>query len=200
MRPVEEIQFVTGRLVCWHGYDPSVKVDLSSHAFLSAKGWVLVDPIPLRDEPLAGLQEQKNVTAVILTNANHERAAGDYKQKCGVPIIAHSAAKDDLSVAVDQYISDGEEILGLKAIHLPGFVPGEIALYSAMDGLMMIGDAVINLESHGFALLPDKYCDAPRETRKSLQKLLQFPFEILTFAHGLPIVTGARQRLENLLQ
>ena len=44
-----------------------------------------------------------------------------------------------------------------------------------------------------------KFANDPKAARKSLQKLLQFPFEVMTFAHGLPMITGARQRLEQLL-
>jgi hypothetical protein len=36
--------------------------------------------------------------------------------------------------------------------------------------------------------------------RESLQKLLQFSFETMTFAHGMPIVCGARKRLEQWLE
>ena len=201
MRPADEIQRVNDRLVFWQGYDPSAKVDLSSHAYLTPEGWVLIDPIPLQDEALAELCGPEKIAAILLTNANHERAAVDYHKKSGARIIAHAGAQNALSVKVDQWIHDGEDIFGLTAVHLPGFVEGEIALYAPdAGGVMLMGDALINLQSTGFTLLPDKYCDDPKLARKSLQKLLQFSFEVMTFAHGLPIIAGARRQFEQLLQ
>jgi hypothetical protein len=201
MRPVDEIQPVNDRLVFWQGYDPVVKVDLSSHAYLTPQGWVVIDPIALCDEALAELSSREKIAAIILTNANHGRAAVDYHKKSGAPIFAHTGATGGFSVEVDHWIQDGEDVSGLAVIHLPGFVAGEIALHSQKaGGVMMMGDALINLQSTGFSLLPDKYCDDPKLARNSLQKLLQFSFEVMTFAHGLPIIAGARRQLEPLLQ
>ena len=201
MRPVEEIQQVNARLYFWQGYEPAVKTDLSSHAFLTPHGWLLVDPIPLRDEPFAELLAQNPVAAIVLTSGNHERAAADFQKKCAAPIIAYTDAQGEFSITVDRCIKDGDDVCGLTAIHLPGFAAGEVALHSALDsGTLLVGDALINLPSHGFAMLPDKYCASPKTARASLQKLLQFPFEVMTFAHGLPIIASAKKRLIDLLQ
>ncbi len=81
MRPADEIQQVNDRLVFWQGYDPSAKVDLASHAYLTPEGWVLVDPIPLRDGVLEELGGRGKIEAIFLTSANHERAAADFKIK-----------------------------------------------------------------------------------------------------------------------
>ena len=83
------------------------------------------------------------------------------------------------------------------AVPATGAAPGEIALHA--EGVLHVGDALIHLPSTGFAPLPDKYCTDPRELRAALGKLLRFPCEVLTFAHGLPLVTHARQRLADLL-
>lgn len=201
MRPASEIQLVNDRLVFWQGYDPASKVDLCSHAYLSVQGWVLIDPMPLFDRVFAELRGGQKIAAIILTNANHERAAADYVKKTGAPIIAHEGARKELTVQIDGWLQDGGKFCGMTAIHLPGFVPGEIALHAPeAGGVMMMGDALINLEPLGFALLPDKYCDDAKQARESAQKLLQFSFEVMTFAHGLPIITGAKRKLEQLLQ
>jgi len=201
MRPVDEIQRVNDRLVFWQGYDPSVKVDLCSHAYLAAEGWVLVDPIPLRDDVLAEFRGKEKIAAIVLTNANHERASADFHKKTNAPIFAHADAQGDISPGEIHWIQDGGQVCGLTAVPLPGFVAGEIALHAPdAGGTVMTGDALINLESTGFTLLPDKYCDDPKLAGESAQKLLQFSFEVMTFAHGLPIIAGARRRLEQLLQ
>ena len=193
-----EIQRVTDGLFYWQAYDAAAKVDLSCCARRTARGLVLIDPIPLADAALAELCAQETPAAIIVTNGNHARAAADFRQRFSLPILAHADAFEALGLAVDQGIADGETVLDtFSVITLPGAVPGEIALHA--EGVLHVGDALIHLPSTGFTPLPEKYCTDPRELRAALGKLLRFPFEVLTFAHGLPLVTHARQRLADLL-
>ena len=53
--------------------------------------------------------------------------------------------------------------------------------------------------SHGFTLLPAKYCRDARALRKSLARLLDYSFARMTFAHGNPLTVRAKARLESLL-
>ena len=64
---------------------------------------------------------------------------------------------------------------------------------------MVVGDALINFEPYGFGLLPAKYCRDFKRMRQALTKLLDYSFERILFAHGTPILAGARERLEKLL-
>lgn len=70
------------------GLQPGHKVELMSHAVKGADGRYLVfDPIPLSEFawkrwPLAG-----RVAAIVLTNANHERAAGVWRLRLGCPVF-----------------------------------------------------------------------------------------------------------------
>jgi glyoxylase-like metal-dependent hydrolase (beta-lactamase superfamily II) len=201
MRPVGEIQQVNERLYFWQGYEPAVKTDLSSHAILTSQGWIITDPIPLRDEPLGELLAQSPVAAIVLTNGNHERAAADFQKKCAAPVVAHTGAQGEFFIAVGRWIQDADEVCGLTAVHLPGFAAGEIALYSPLErGTLLMGDALIHSPPLGFAMLPDKYCAEPKTARVSLQKLLPFSFDVMTFAHGLPVVASAKKRFENLIR
>jgi hypothetical protein len=62
-----------------------------------------------------------------------------------------------------------------------------------------MGDAIVNFGSAEFTLLPEKYCLDQKQGRQSLKKLLGVEFQAMTFAHGLPVVSGAKERLEGLL-
>ncbi len=198
MPRADEFQQVTDDLFFWQAYDPAVKVDLSCCARRTAHGLVFIDPIPLTSGALEELCAAESPAAIILTNGNHARAAADYRRRFSIPILAHAGAIAELGLAVDQEIADGETVLGTFAVlTLPGAAPGEIALHAA--GAMHVGDALIHLPPHGFTLLPEKYCADAKEMRRALGKLLRFPFEVLTFAHGLPLVAQARQRLADLL-
>ena len=88
----------------------------------------------------------------------------------------------------------------MEVIEIEGAVAGEIALYQPSNrGTLIVGDALINFEPYGFSLLPKKYCTDQRLMRRSLNRLLDHSFERLLFAHGTPITSGARTRLEQLL-
>ena len=198
MPHAEEFQQVIDGLYFWQAYDPAVKVELSCCARRAACGLVFIDPIPLAKDALAELCNTAVPAAIILTNGNHARAAAEYRTRFSIPIFAHAGAFAELGLAVDQEIADGETVLDeFTVIALPGAAPGEIALHAS--GALHVGDALINLPPYGFAPLPEKYCADAKEMRIALGKLLRFPFEVLTFAHGLPLVTQARQRLATLL-
>jgi glyoxylase-like metal-dependent hydrolase (beta-lactamase superfamily II) len=187
---------VSPALAFWQAYEPAVKSDLSCCARRFGNALVFIDPIPLAKSALAELTADAAPTAIIVTNGNHARAAAEFRERFSIPILAHAEA--DLGIVVDQTIADGDLALGkLTVIEIAGAAPGEIALHA--DGVLHVGDALIHLEATGFTLLPDKYCADPRELRRSLGKLLRFEFELLTFAHGLPLISKARRRLETLL-
>jgi len=182
-----EIHRLSPTLAIWHQYDPAVKAELFSTAITTQAGVCLVDPIPLDGEALSDLIGTGKVGAVVVTNANHERAAAAFAADFSVPTYS---AENSVP-----------EALGLTAIPLPGAAPREIALHCGADGgTMIVGDALIHFGSHGFSFLPAKYCTNPKLMRKSLQALLDFSFERLLFAHGTPIMAKARERLTALLE
>jgi glyoxylase-like metal-dependent hydrolase (beta-lactamase superfamily II) len=198
MRPAQEFQFVTPDLAFWQAYEPAVKCDLSCCARRAGSQIVFVDPIPLATDALEELAALATPSAIVLTNGNHARAAEKFRALFSIPILAHADAVSELGLSVDEELAEGAVVAdALSVIALPGAAPGEIALCGG--GVMHVGDALIHIPPPGFAPLPEKYCADPRELRRSLGKLLRSEFEILTFAHGLPLVSQARRRLENLL-
>jgi len=85
-------------------------------------------------------------------------------------------------------------------IAIEGAAPGEIVLhYASNGGTLIVGDALINFEPYGFTFLPGKYCSNEKEMRRSLRKLLDYKAERILFAHGTPILSGASDRLQKLL-
>jgi len=198
MPRAEEFQQVRPDLCYWQAYDPAVKTDLSCCACVTAAGLVFIDPIPLQKDAEAELLALAPPRAIILTSGNHARAAEDFRRRFSIPIHAHAAAVPEFSFAIDHEVADGQTLLDeFTVATLPGAAEGEIALHRA--GAWHLGDALIHAPPLGFTMLPDKYCADPRELRRALEKLLRNPFELLTFAHGLPIVARARQRLSQLL-
>jgi glyoxylase-like metal-dependent hydrolase (beta-lactamase superfamily II) len=85
----------------------------------------------------------------------------------------------------------------LRVIAIDGAAPAEIAVYC--NDTLILGDALINFEPYGFALLPPKYCSDPRQMRASLRQLVKLKPQRILFAHGNPIVNKASMRLTELV-
>ena len=191
--PMVETQQLRPGLTIWSRYDSAVKADLFSTAIATASGTFLVDPIKLENEEWP---TTLNVTGIVITNANHVRASADLARKFSVPIHATSNA----SISGSRELCEGDFLADeLQIVAIGGAAPGEIALFSARDsGVLIVGDALINFGSSGFTFLPAKYCSDSKQMRKSLRKLLDLNFERMLFAHGVPIMDKARDRLAAL--
>jgi hypothetical protein len=196
MNAAFDYQTIRPGLFFWQAYDPGVKTDLCCCAFETREGLVFCDPVPLAETALAELTLGRAPAGIVLTNGNHERDAAALARRFGIEVWAHSGAAGQ--VAASRWFEEGEVLFGgVEAISLEGFGSGETAFWR--DGVMLIGDALIHVPPYGFSVLPDKYCSDARRGRESLRKLLRYPIEIMTFAHGLPIVTQARERLAGLI-
>ena len=197
----QELAELRPGLFVWQNYDPAAKADLFSTGIKLPVGVYLIDPIRLADAQLSRLREERSVAGIVVTNANHERAAISYSERFSAPIFAHRDSFPDAKPSRFVEIANGARIdEELEAIEIEGAAAGEIALYHpADDGALIIGDALINFEPSGFALLPRKYCQNEKQMRRSLRKLLNRQAERLLFAHGTPILSGASARLRNLL-
>lgn len=202
MPRAQELDEVAPGIFVWQAYDSKVKADLFSTALETQAGAYLVDPIPLAPEGLLSLRARHPRTAgIFVTNANHARAATDFARTFSVPLYVHDELRGSPDFLQAMGVQDGEVLAGgLTAVAIDGAPAGEMALHhNDNGGTIVVGDALINFEPHGFGLLPAKYCLDPKRMRRSLRKLLDYAFERMLFAHGTLILSGARPRLEHLL-
>ena len=181
-------------IAVWQRYDSHVKADLWSTAVHTAEGVYIIDPIPVDQDSLAQFVGESPIAAVIVTNENHVRDAPSFCSAFGAPLFARFS----VSLPAISTIRTNESVAGLTIIDLPGAAVGEISIIDS-HGNLVVGDALINFEPHGFTLLPDKYCADPKQMRRSLRALLDHDFDRLFFAHGMPITSNAHQCLESLL-
>ena len=194
MKPVADFHQITSDLFVWHGYNPECKTDCTSTAVRTPDGFVLIDPVRLEEQAIERIVSDDKVVAVLLTNGNHLRGSLYEKERLDVPIYAPSGAES--MVPVDRVVSDGELLWEtLRAIALPGGSPGETAYHA--PGVLVIGDAVTNLD--GLQVLPEKYCADLPLLLNSLRAIRPLQFEVACFAHGLPIVGQARQKLADIV-
>jgi hypothetical protein len=201
MHPVaDDLSRISPGLFLWQAYDPKVKADLFSTALLTPVGFLIVDPIPLAETASNELLQLAAVAGIVVTNANHTRASLEFVQRFSAPLFVHGGGFDDNRVSFVE-VDDGYTICdAVDVITIDGAAPGEITLhYPSNGGTIIVGDALINFEPHGFSLLPKKYCSDEKEMRRSLRKLLAVKSERMLFAHGTPILSGATGRLRRLL-
>jgi hypothetical protein len=201
VRPASDFDRIAPYLALWHSYDPAVKAELYSTCLLTSGGVCLIDPIPLQSEALDELVGSVRVAGIIVTSSNHGRASAQFAEKFSIPIFARRETFPDKTPGKFRSVADGDEICDeLRVIGIEGAGPGEIALYYPADnGTLIVGDALINFEPYGFTFLPRKYCSNEKEMRQSLRKLLDYKAERMLFAHGMPILSGASERLRGLL-
>jgi hypothetical protein len=197
----QEVDEVSPGIVVWQAYDTKVKADLFSTALETQAGTYVVDPIPLGSDGLLSLRAHRKAAGIFVTNANHARAAEEFAKTFSIPLYVHDELRGRPDFLQATGVQDGEVFSqGLTAVAIDGGPAGETALhYNDSGGTMVLGDALINFEPHGFGLLPAKYCLDARLMRRSLGKLLDYAFERMLFAHGTPILSGARARVEQLL-
>jgi glyoxylase-like metal-dependent hydrolase (beta-lactamase superfamily II) len=201
MPRAQEIDEVSPGIFVWQVYDSKVKADLFSTALKTQAGIYVVDPIPLGSDSLLSLWTHRKAAGIFVTNANHARAAAEFAKTWSIPIYVYDGLCERPDFLQATWVQDGEVFSdGLTAVAIDGGPAGESALYyDDNGGTMVVGDALINFEPHGFALLPAKYCLDPKLMRRSLRKLLDYTFDRMLFAHGTPILCDARARVEQLL-
>ena len=196
----DEFQALSDTVYHWSVYDPSVKCEIGCTALKVKSGWAVVDPVPLAEAAWKELLAQAALRAILLTNGNHVRDAVSLREKHRVPVVTAADTRRDITeLKPDVTLLPNELLYGITAVAIPGATPGETAFYSK-TGVMVLGDAVINTNpATGLEFLPDKYCVDAEQNRASLRKLLTFDFHTLTLAHGAPVTTRAKEKLDALL-
>ncbi len=200
MEKAASLELIAEGVWIWHAYDESVRTELFSTAIMADDGLVVMDPIDLAPGAMARLGALGPVAAIVLTNGNHSRAATRFRSRFGAPVLAHPDALGELTSTVDGSLHVGRRVGGsLELIELPGAGLGEVALLHENRSLHL-GDALVNLDSTGLAVLPDKYCSNHAQLAQSLRQLRSRRVESVTFAHGQPLVVDADTRLQDFLE
>lgn len=195
MREILSDVFTWSRLSEPHGYD------FNGYLVRAPGGNVCIDPVEPTPDELAELA-RIGASTVVLTNRNHVRAANLVRETLAARVVIHA---DDAAYArhqgaeIDDVLHAGARIGPLVAVAVPGKSPGEIALHWPERGVLIVGDAVIGNPPGHCALLREKVMDDPARLRASVETLLALEFDTLLTGDGTPILSGAQQRMAELV-
>jgi glyoxylase-like metal-dependent hydrolase (beta-lactamase superfamily II) len=87
---------------------------------------------------------------------------------------------------------------GLRVIHTPGHTPGHVSLLHEPTGVLITGDAVLNLRAIRYA--PARFCTDSELNRKACDRLGELDYEVVAFSHGPEIRDGAREAVRAFLR
>ena len=193
-----EVEVVAEGLYHWRIHNSHIGGAISSsHAVTSGEGSVLIDPVRLEEDALATLPQP---SVILLTARCHQRCAWHYRSRFGIEVwLPEDAAAAEEEP--DKRYADGDVLPGgLLAVRTPGPEwPHYSFLLQSEPGVLFCSDLVGNTGGE-LAFVPPQYHEDPAETRRSVERLLGLPFEILCFDHGAPLVDDPKGALRRLLQ
>ncbi len=193
---------IVSDIFTWSWFSEPHNYNFNGHLVRHADGNLCIDPV----EPGDGVLDEiagEGVARIVLTNRNHVRAANQVRARTWARTAIHP---DDADYArgqgaeIDEALRVGERIGPLAVVGVPGKSPGEVAFHWPERRLLVGGDAVIGNPSGRCGLLPERVMDDPRRLRESVGKLLELDFDTLLVGDAEPILAGAKERLEELVE
>ena len=184
----------------WSRFNAEKRFNFNGHVLKTGAGVVMVDPVALSEEDLAYL-DAAGLTpdALVITNRNHLRSREQVLARWKIPVVLHEAEVAEAGVPADRTVKDGDDLFGLRVVHVPGKSPGEIALFWPERRALLVGDALI--APYGkIKTVPDDKMDDAALLRISLGKLKELGFDALLVGDGDPVLSGAKAAVESFLR
>lgn len=104
----------------------------------------------------------------------------------------------------DHRIEDGDIIGQFTAVHVPGHAHDNMVFVDEDRGIAVMGDALMGSDIRGmpagYVVLPPEMWSANlHEAERSLEKLLDYEFEVMLLYHGSSITSDARAKLDRFV-
>jgi glyoxylase-like metal-dependent hydrolase (beta-lactamase superfamily II) len=134
------------------------------------------------------------VRHVILTHYHRDHIGSMGEVLAAAPqATVYAGAADMAQIASPRAIKaaeDGDEVFGLQIIATPGHTPGHVCVFDPVGSLLVLGDAMVNMNNTLTGANP-QYTSDMEQANKSVKKLAKLMFEKAVFGHGEPIEQGA---------
>lgn len=94
-------------------------------------------------------------------------------------------------------VVDGDTVMGLRVVATPGHTLGHVSALDEDNGLLLVGDALVNdvaiggASGEGIELSPPEFTADAGAAAASGRALAALTFEVALFGHGEPITSGA---------
>jgi hypothetical protein len=182
----------------WRVHDDRIDFLSAAHALASADGVVLIDPLPLAPDALAGLGR---VSAICLTSGGHQRSAWRLRRELAAPVHAPALSRL-LDEEPDARYGDGDLLPGgLCAVFTPGAGTTQHTLvHESEPAVAFVSDLLTNAPGEPLAMVPARYMHDPAEARRSLERLLDIPFSVLCVGHGVPVLDDPKAAIRRALE
>lgn len=194
------MQEIVPDIVTWTWFSEPHGYNFNGHLLRNSDGNICVDPVQPGDSVLNELATIGAVR-IVITNRNHSRAANLVRARLGARTAIHlddAGHAREQGTEIDDELRVGDRVGPVEVIGVPGKSPGEVALFWRERGILIVGDAVIGNPPGACGLLPEKVIDDPVRLRKSIRGLLDLDFATLLVGDGVSILSGAKDRLQQL--
>jgi uncharacterized cupin superfamily protein len=155
----------------WSRWQPDRNLDFNGFFVETDEGNLVVDPID-PDDALLGELTARGVEAVIVTNRDHERGSAAVAAATGARILAPALDAPELQRPPDATVVPEDVVHGWRVLGFEGLkTPGEIALFDANRGAVIVGDAIWGTPAGALSLMPDAKLADPARALLSLRRL-----------------------------
>jgi glyoxylase-like metal-dependent hydrolase (beta-lactamase superfamily II) len=181
----------------WYAVHPGHGMQVSCHH--AAESGTVFDPL-LPEEGIEWFDEHRP-QRIVLSTRHHLRHSEQIAERYCCPILAHRGGLHEFEggPAVQGFEFGDQLADDVKALTMDAISPDDTVLQIEMaEGALLFADSVINHGEIGFVpdrLIGDNPEDVKRLVRERVSALLDEDFDHLLFAHGDPIVGGAKQAL-----
>jgi glyoxylase-like metal-dependent hydrolase (beta-lactamase superfamily II) len=170
----------------------------AAHAVRSdGGGVVLIDPLPLAGEGVAGLGTTE---AICLTTSSHQRSAWRLRRELGVRVWAPAAVRE-VDEEPDVRYSEADELpAGLRPIFSPGPGTTQHSLLLARDGgVLFTADLFVAAPGEELSFVPAEFMHDFAEARRTAERLLDLEFAVLCTGHGVPVTDDPKAAIRAAL-
>jgi uncharacterized cupin superfamily protein/glyoxylase-like metal-dependent hydrolase (beta-lactamase superfamily II) len=138
----------------WSRWQPDRNLDFNSFFIEHDEGNLVVDPLEPDEETLAELRA-RGVTAVLVTNRDHERASADVAAATGSQVIASALDAPLLQRAPERTVQPGDVLFGWTVVGFDGLkTAGEIALVDRARDAALVGDSLWGKPAGALTIMP----------------------------------------------
>ena len=189
---------------------PASNIELAIF-YIDRSGGILVDAAfeNTAELVLEGVEELGGANHLVITHGHPDHIGGAAEIADTLTLETYVPSNEDSAIEAfddkpDILYEDGDEFLGLEAIHCPGDTPGSYALLSLSDDALIGGD-VIN--GSDFRQLPPGYLIPPpavfaddlKQAEFSLEKLLDYEFSHALVTHGSNVHDDPYEKLNEFV-